>query len=411
MKRLIPFLFLATTASASFSGYTYQSTLTVSSANVSNVFGTINNFPVLVSTSMPQISTTVGSGGQLNSSGMDLIFSTMSNCSFNLHWDTETVENVGISTFNAWVNIPVLTTATPTAATFYMCWGNSGITTYQGISTATWDANYVAVYHMNDKAANGVIHDATSNGLNITTVNNTISRSTSSPTGFGLSYLVDADSGTLAHNSNLDLTTQAYTWEAWIYNYSINNNQSFSYFFDTTNGNSGHGWSFDFDNQNTNPAGINVNSNGTAAGGRSSRTSTGGLTPGQWVQMVASLSALGGDVFYGQSSSTINLYFNGVINAANSALFKADASAVPSGFGSDGGNGPLLAAMSEMRFSNGIQRNSDWVQTEYKNQSSPQTFISIGAEQSSAGPVYIPNNFFSLTGGKMTIIGAKVTIQ
>ena len=148
---------------ATYSGYQYQRTLTIAHAQVPNSDQT--NFPVLISTNDVTLST--GTGGHLsNSNGYDLIFSTMSDCSYLLNWDTETVNNTGSATLNVWVKVPTVKTASDT--TLYLCYGNSSITTYQGVSASAWDSNFKGVWHLQETGtgAAGDYKDSTTNGNN-----------------------------------------------------------------------------------------------------------------------------------------------------------------------------------------------------------------------------------------------------
>ena len=151
MKKIIlGFLFLcAGTSHALFSGFQYEQQVTISSTGVSNILGTVNNFPVLFVSTNVVFSTAASVGHMTNN--YDMVASSDPSCAsqYWLNWDTETFNNgVAGSTVTAWVKIPVLSTATSVAATYYWCYGNSAITTYQGISTATWDSNFAGVWHL-----------------------------------------------------------------------------------------------------------------------------------------------------------------------------------------------------------------------------------------------------------------------
>ena len=96
IKKLLAILLLAGPVHAVCSGYTYQRALTVSSTSVTNVNGTISNFPVLVTTTAVIYSTAAGTGEL--STGYDLTYSSDSACAFMLNWDTETIITAGITT-------------------------------------------------------------------------------------------------------------------------------------------------------------------------------------------------------------------------------------------------------------------------------------------------------------------------
>ena len=100
-----------------------------------------------------------------------------------------------------------LTTATLISATFYMCYGNSGITTYQGSSANTWDSNFQSVWHF----ANGTnlsAKDSTSHA-----VNGTITAATAT-TG-QIDGAANFSNATIAVNS-MSVAAGSLTFSFWI---------------------------------------------------------------------------------------------------------------------------------------------------------------------------------------------------
>lgn len=155
--------------------FLHYRTITISSANVSNVLGSaIANMPVELA-----FSTAVFNGHLQNASGYDMVFTTNTptgpagtySCPYHIAWDTETFSISGGTTAIVWVDIPQLTTATLTAATYYMCYGDSSISTYVGASTATWDSNYAAVWHFPNGTSSLGLLDSTKNQNNGTARN------------------------------------------------------------------------------------------------------------------------------------------------------------------------------------------------------------------------------------------------
>jgi hypothetical protein len=71
-------------------------------------------------------------------------------------------ETYGASTgvVNLWAQAPSLSSSSNTV--LYLCWGASGVTTFQGNVSGTWDPNFLAVYHLpNGSTLSGT--DSTSN--------------------------------------------------------------------------------------------------------------------------------------------------------------------------------------------------------------------------------------------------------
>ena len=158
-------LFCSASVHATYSGYDYRRVFTILHAKVPNSDQT--NFPVLISTTDATLATVPNSGHLKNSSGYDLIFSTMSDCSYLLNWDTETY-NASTGNIIVWVKVPTVATASDTS--IYMCYGNSLISSYLGYSTATWDSNYKSVWHL-PNGSNLSLGDSTSNSLTLTNNN------------------------------------------------------------------------------------------------------------------------------------------------------------------------------------------------------------------------------------------------
>ena len=204
IKKIVALLFISASAHAVCQNYTYQRALTISSTSIS---GNVVNFPILV-TSNNIIYSTTALSGQL-STGFDLTYSSDSACAFMLNWDTETVNTTGTQTRNEWVQVPLLSTASATAATIYQNWGNASITSYIGNSTAAWDSNFVGVYHL----PNGQIlspNDSTINANNGTVTGATASAGAIDGAGsFSFTnYVSAADAASLNPN--------AITITAWV---------------------------------------------------------------------------------------------------------------------------------------------------------------------------------------------------
>jgi hypothetical protein len=374
---IIPFLFIATTASASYSGYTYQRIITISSTNVQSNGGNLTNFPVLISTNAVTLSTTSATGGHLaTTTGLDLVFSTMSDCSFLLNWDTETVQGVGVSTMNAWVQVPTLTTATLTAATFYMCYGNSGITSYQGTSTKTWDNNYTLVYHLPNGttlSANDSTGNANHGSLhNVSALSGKIDGAVS----------IANVTGDYIETPTLDLGN-TFTIESWGNPVGINSNSPRIVENNYATGFFLGGHSAD------STAWFIVNSEFNTFGGT--------LSLNTWSHLVGT---------FGSGTST--LYLNGSQTSTHGSISNPTIGSAVISIGDtrahNDSNSVWNGSIDEVRISTSV-RSADWIKTEYNNQNSPTTFVTIGPEtQTSASTA---GRLFSTfgTGSVSTTVG------
>lgn len=124
-----------------------------------------SNFTVLVSASDTTLKTIANGGHVANSSGFDILFFSDAAFTTPLKWEVEFYSPT-TGTLIAWVQIP--TVSHTSDVTFYMDYGNTTISTFQGGATgAAWDSNFVAIYHLKDGTTLNV-NDSTSNGNNAT---------------------------------------------------------------------------------------------------------------------------------------------------------------------------------------------------------------------------------------------------
>lgn len=350
-------LFVSTTASAAYSGYTYQRSLTIDHTKVSTGTLTYSNMPILVSTTGVTLSTSVSGGHLVNSSAFDLIFSTMSDCSFLLNWDTETINATGTSAMNAWVKVPTISSSTDT--TFYLCYGNSGITSYQGLSTGTWSNGYTAVWHF-DEATAATRVDSTSGRLPLTATAVTASagRLSGGATFNGTTSKLVA-SGT----SVLGTLGTVNTSSAWVNITDFTAGTARGRIWD-------HGTAAFYTDNNNITNGFSI---GGAAAARGSSANN-SVATGSWFYTVATTDGSTAR-FYSNSLSTGTAAYTDTYSdtSGNFAIGNRDSDSLR-------GLGGVIA---EVRLSS-VVRSADWIKTEYNNQSSTGTFITIGAETTSS---------------------------
>ncbi len=143
-----------TTAPAS--PYSSRRAITINHAQVPN--SDQANFPFLFNTTDPLLKTTINGGHVTNTNAFDVIFTSDPAGTQKLGHEIE-YYNGATGQFIAWVRIPALSHLTDTV--IYMFYGNSAIAATQENKTGVWDANYSAVYHMADNAANTNVTDST----------------------------------------------------------------------------------------------------------------------------------------------------------------------------------------------------------------------------------------------------------
>ncbi|MBA2613826.1 MAG: DUF2341 domain-containing protein, partial [Bacteroidetes bacterium] len=140
-------------------GYNYFKKLTTQEVQIS--VGTTNlvNFPVLVRFTDNDLRHTSSGGKVTNLSGFDIVF-TSSNGTTIINHQVERYNPV-TGELVAWVQIPLLSATVNTD--FYLYFGNATVS-IDPSTTATWDVNYKAAYHLN----NNILTDATANANNLT---------------------------------------------------------------------------------------------------------------------------------------------------------------------------------------------------------------------------------------------------
>lgn len=390
MRKAVLLLLLCTSSSwATFSGYTYRREVVIDASKVGS--GTEVNFPVLVSINDNSLSSTTASGGRLNSSGFDIVFSTMQDCSFLLNWDTETLMNVGVSTMNTWVKIPSVSSTTDTP--FFMCYGNAGTTTYQGFSTGTWDSNYLGVWHL-------------PNGNVLTAVDSTANKnngmvSGSTPTvgqidggaNFNGSSKIDMGTDIASLQPSTALTLEQ--WAKLTVPYASQNVYSFSIDYPYDGGSNDPYVSYGLViNDPNSPSNWIL---WTSGGGTNNQTFAGGTIDTNWHLIAGTCQ-----------SGSQHVYIDGADATGGGESNRTGNQAYTSGSDLQFGQNNFTGVLDEIRISN-IVRSPDWIKTEYNNQSSPSTFLAVGPETQS--PFATNDRGLVVQGGKLNIIGGKMLIK
>lgn len=352
IKVVLLFLLLV---QSSFGAYTYSRTVTINHLLVPNTNQA--DFPVLVSGTYSYLAT-VGNGGHVqNASGYDIGFFTNSNCSTGkMKWETEKYTAAsGIVSY--WVKVASLLTASDTV--FYMCYGDSGITTDQSDKTNVWDADYKIVSHLADGTTlSGT--DSTSNAYD-----GTVTAATAT-TGLIDGAGLFAQNGTyVSYPNNTDTQSTTFTASAWVYETGDPNSANGEAIFGKWSG--GGGWMLFI---------------GGASSGLNSINVYTGVTPFASGAILAENSWSFITVTY--DTSTIKVYVNGNVPAVGSGSMFAVSALVELSRYSASANTGVTGKIDEFRFSN-IVRTADWITTEYNNQSAPSSFYALGAEQGGGG--------------------------
>jgi hypothetical protein len=335
--------FTLTVVPPPLAGYSYSRAITIDHTKVPNTDQA--NFPVLIAGTFANLATIANGGSVANSNGYDIVFASDSGGSSLLPFEQESY-NPANGAVKYWVKVPTVSHSSDTV--IYVFYGNPAVTTDQSNKTAVWDANYVGVWHLEDNAASTAVKDSTSNGNNGTAAANTSVKTVSGEIDKALNFNGASDGVTTAVPP-----TTAFTWEAWI---NATNTSNFSSVL-TLDGNSYM---------------LMDVYNGTASlwspdglGGLNLGIT--GLNNSTWYHMVLSRSG---------NNGTYKGYLNGTLTGQTPSGVWSGTHTVSLGKRPDGGQF-FNGALDEVRVSN-TARSADWISTEFNNQSSPSTFLTMG---------------------------------
>jgi hypothetical protein len=246
----------------------------------------------------------------------------------------------------AWVRIPSLSNTTDTA--LYVYYGNAGAANQQN-PTGVWDSSYKGIWHL-------------SNGTVLNASDSTANANNGSIIGAGAGPGEIDGAGTFSGN-RIDVGSSpglapntAMTASAWIYMTSAGYGNIIS-------DNDNSSWRF----RSSPTSHIEILDHG----GNNFLASAGTFSSNAWVYVVIEGTASG-----------LSIYFNGTADTVNGG--SAWTSWLPGdtaiGDLTGGGEG-FVGRIDEVRISS-TARSAGWIATEYGNQNSPSTFLTIGAQES-----------------------------
>jgi hypothetical protein len=246
------------------------------------------------------------------------------------------------------VQVPSLSPTADTA--IYAYYGNASAADQQN-KTAVWDSNYKAVWHLtNGTTLSGT--DSTANGSTLTTITGSVTAA-SGKIGGGASIPSSGNyAGTIAGFSS---GQAAITLSGWVNVDASYNDASWGVPFWGTS-------SLYFQLNSSRQAYFLVNVGGALL----AQTSNTVLTKGAWHYIVG--------VYDGTNT---NIYVDGAV-ASMGASNQGTGTVGPFSSAQLGGN--FVGLDDEFRISN-TARSADWIATEYNNQNTPSTFLTVGAQQ------------------------------
>lgn len=353
------------------------------------VSGTQTNFPVLVSTVDPNLAYT-GNGGHVGTStGNDILFTAADGVTKLNHEIESYTSSTGALV--AWVQVPQLTSTT----SLYIYYGNAGASNQQN-ATSTWDPTFLGVWHLGDSASSATSIDSTGNGYSAKkqAVNNPAAISTGTIDGAS-SFNGSTSFASTSKPLNLNSTT---TISAWVKRYTTGAIQLYFTKTDAHAGNSDYAVGFEgpganvdkfqFWDSNLNP--------GTLYAART-------ITDTNWHQLVVVTD------FHWYASFYVDGAFvnTGTYDGNNSQTIHS----YPTHIGDAFGNAPDLywmnGAVDELRVASS-PRSAAWILTEFNNESSPGTFLTVKPEDSYPGGVWNITSDLNASGNLAVVTGTVV---
>jgi len=332
----------------------YRRAITIAPANLGSHCGTdISGFPVLVEIDNAIYLRSADNGGKVgNSSGYDIAFTDAAGTPLNHEVE---IYKPDTGTLVAWVKVPALSVSAGTV--IYMYYGDTAVSAPTQRPADVWDADYKAVYHLNQapSGAVGDILDSTANANHAQSVTMAAGDRTDGRIGDALDF--DGVDDHIRLGNPLD-GAEAVTVSAWVKHDTLPATVQRYVTVGSEvavirhNGPGGPG-ELHFYAKKIDNASVHLRVDDA-------------LTVGDWYYVVGTFD-----------ETAQNLYLNGVKIASATPGKKLKASSTS--YITSGGE-TMDGIIDEVRISR-VPRDVCWIETEYNNQSSPSAFHSIGDEE------------------------------
>jgi len=339
------------------STWQYWREIEIQAAKVSGT-ADLTDFPVLISLSNDWLRTTANGGHVTRSDGGDIVFSSQDG-SVDLDHEVESYDGT-LGMLDAWVRVPALDHDDNT--TIMMWYGDEAA--YDRAATNVWDANYVVVQHMDDEPDSSSVADSTAND------NDGSKGAAGEPTEVdaqvdeGQEFDGD-DYVSVGADASVDITGDI-TLETWVKTSASGSEQRL-----VDRGTVYH---------------ISLYDGGTAT----PRFTLYHATPGNQVLEASTVDWDDGNWHHMagvKDGTTMYIYCDGIQTTNRSCeatIYTTAGKYLGIGTALNSSGDPyaiyLIGAMDEVRVSNSA-RNADWIKTEYDNMNDPDTFYSVGVEQ------------------------------
>lgn len=352
--------------------YSYYSPLVIDHTKVPTADQT--NFAVLINLTDNRLRTLSNGGHASSAAGFDIRPYSDSALATPLSFELERYNSTS-GELVMWVKIPTLSHTVDT--TFYLAYGDSSLTT-NGSSNATWDANYLGVWHL----GNGTTLSLADSTANANTLVNTGSVGAAAGKVDGAAGTFDGSSQALVTTNTIDLSAvTAITLSCWcnISGYVNGTFASLFHYSDPAADWFGTNGAFTSTPDEASDWGVFLRSSDAFRnGGTFTRPAAGAHhCVFQYDTALTAGGALGVKAFIDGTAQTITQVQSGDGSAGfigDTTPFKFYICA----------QSPLTAFFAcdyvdEVRLSK-VARSVDWISTLFNNQNSPSTFMTIGSE-------------------------------
>lgn len=335
--------------------WTTRKQVTIDHTKVSGT-GSLSNFTVLVSLTDADLKTTANGGHVGKTDGTDILF-TASDGTTKLSHEIEKYDGT-TGNLVAWVKVPTLSTSTDTVLILY--YGNSSATDQQD-KVNTWDSSYKLVQHLPNGTTLSA-GDSTSNANNGTVTGATATTGKvaggANFSGSTSSYVQVPNSASLQLNSQVTVSAWVYKTQASFPSYAgfvvkgPANWNGLNYMLQTVSGTS-----------------LVQLTYAHAANNNDYLNSASSLAQNAWTYVVGVVDTVNG---------TQKIYLNGSQDASRTVSTEAITTTTdPLWLGKRYDSG-FTGKLDEVHVSN-TARSASWIATEYNNQSSPSTFLTLGS--------------------------------
>ncbi|MFC1588559.1 DUF2341 domain-containing protein [Planctomycetota bacterium] len=349
-----------------YGAWKYRKKITILAAKVEN--SNQNAFPVLINATEVVWKDVANLGHVAQNDGGDFLF-TGSDGSSKLAHEIEEY-NPATGKLVAWVNIPVLSSSADTV--IYLYYGNAACADQWAADGSTWNADYVAVQHLNEIIADGVTGhmDSTANGHHGTPYNfQAGAGSTDSAGKIDGADLFDGNNDyvLIPDHDQLSPHTGAggeMTVAAWIYMDDLPAVGGQNRRPPVAKGNGGGTWEYALYVFTDGKVGFSV---WQLSGSGHNEISGGSITADAWHYLVGAY----------KKGDYCAIYMDGAL-VTSSGSFTGDTGngASPVYIGRRGDGQFINAIIDAVRISK-VARSADWIKTSFNNQNDPSTFYAI----------------------------------